>query len=427
MNENTVLRIFEDRQCKLRVSQQNIEDLLGMRNIIGENNIIIQADGRILIRHFIGFIQLNKTRLLIYPKIAVGLDNDDEFSKSFEILLKMLVYSGFAGIKRIPEAQNIAKYQGDLMELYIGMFAKELLRQFQRDINRGYNNQLENQCFIKGKVDFNETIKHNSFKKHLHYVRYDEFDENTSLNTIFKAIIQVLILKTKVKSNKIKLMQLMLWLEDVKDSSLTNDIWDSIIFNRQNRKYEVAFNMAKMFYYKSGPNIISGNTSALSFLIPTNQLFEMYLYKILEKGYYGKYEVKYQGPIDYLAVLNDRSYLQMKPDITLLKDGKVDKIIDAKYKIIMDENENLLTSQGDVYQMLAYSVRYQCDDIYLIYPKGVVYGSEGVAATFTIENYDHHITVHIIKIDLEDQPDVTIDKIVNYITTSINCKEIGIS
>ncbi len=137
MTEMNVIKVFEDRQKKVKLTNQNMKDLIEMKSIIGENNIIIQADGRLLIRHFVGFIQLNKTRLLVYPKISIGTDVE-EYEKSFQILSKMLIYSGFLSVKKIPEAQNIAVYQNDLMELYISIFTDELTVQFQRDINRGY-------------------------------------------------------------------------------------------------------------------------------------------------------------------------------------------------------------------------------------------------------------------------------------------------
>lgn len=410
MTEMNVIKVFEDRHQKVKLTNQNMKDLIDMKSIIGENNIIIQADGRLLIRHFVGFVQLNKTRLLVYPKISIGTDVE-EYEKSFQILTKMLIFSGFLSVKKIPEAQNIAKYQNDLMELYISIFTDELIVQFQRDINRGYNNQLENQSFIKGKVDFNETIKYNNFKKHLHYVRYDEFNENTLINRIFKTVIQILIVKTKVKQNKIKLKQILLWLEDVSELRIDKDIWSKVIFTRQNKKYEPAFNMAKLFYYNSSPSIKDGNISALSFLVPVNQVFEMYLFKLLGEGGMNEYQIKFQGPIDYLAKKGGKKFLQMKPDITLIKNSKVSKVIDAKYKIVTDIDEKILVAQGDVYQMLAYSVRYQCDDIYLVYPKPLSDSQDGIIASFTIANYDKTVKIRIIKVNLEDDPKIASRKL----------------
>ena len=110
MNETRVIRIFEDNQRKVDLTEQNIKDILRIKDIVGENNIILQADGKLLIRHYVGFIQINKTRLLIYPKISQNISGENEFEKSFTVLMKLLSYSGFENVKNIPNPQTIDKY-----------------------------------------------------------------------------------------------------------------------------------------------------------------------------------------------------------------------------------------------------------------------------------------------------------------------------
>lgn len=405
MDDTKIIRIFEDKQTTIEINEQIIKDILLMKKIIGENNVFLQADGKLLVMHYVGFIQINKTRLLVYPKISKRVTEQEEFNKSFEILMKLLFYSDFEGVKKIPTPQNIEKYKGDLLEVFIGLFVDELLFQFKRDINRGYNDHLENQSFIKGKVDFVETIKKNSFKKHLHYVRYDQFSENVLLNRVFKSLIQNLISRTNSKNNKIKLKQALLWLEDVTEVGLNNDIWERIRFTRQNSKYHPAFNMAKLFYYNSSPNLNTGNEYVFSFLVPVNRLFELYLYKVLNQHVVNDLEVRYQGPINYLAYCADKRYFQLKPDITLLRNKQVTYIIDAKYKDILPEENKVNVSQSDIYQILAYSVSYKCENIALIYPKILQdEGLEILVDEFKIENYGRTVSIKIIKIDLEMDP-----------------------
>jgi len=54
----------------------------------------------------------------------------------------------------------------------------------------------------------------------------------------------------------------------------------------------------------------------------------------------------------------------LKPDITTNCGDSMRVIIDVKYK-----NAGKNVSQVDIYQMLAYAVRYNCENIYLVYPK----------------------------------------------------------
>ncbi len=407
MADTKIIKIFEDRQQKVLLTEQQKSDIAAMKPLIGENNLILQTDGKLLIKHYVGFIQLNKTRLLIYPKISSKTPDESLTIKSFEILMKLLAFSGFNSVKRTPDPQMFDQYNGDLLEIYISFFIDELLLQFKRDINRGYNNILENQSFIKGKVDFLETVKKNSFRKHLHYVRYDQFSEDILLNRVFKSVIKNLIKRTNCKNNKLKLKQSLLWLEDVDYIQLNKEILSSMKFSRHNIKYKPAFNMAKLFYQSSSPNLNVGDELTFSFLIPVNNLFEMYLYKVFCMNHSNSYQVRYQSPVSYLSYSDEKKYLQLKPDITILNQNSVVFIIDAKYKELFFDDLNLKIAQSDIYQMLAYSVRYKCNEIVLAYPRFLDDMQHDLLIhELKIDNYDHTVTIKLVKIDLNLEPEL---------------------
>lgn len=395
-----VIKVFEDRQTKLVLSKQEENDILSMKGIIGENNINLQADGNLLISHYVGFVQVNKTRLLIYPKIAIKSFMEKDYNKAFEILIRLLSNSEFFSIKKIPSPLTIGKYKGDLLELFIGIFIDELLVLLNRDVNRDYNLCLENQSFIKGKIDFAETVKYNSYRKHLHYVRYDQFTENIIINRIFKTVILNLINRTTVKENKMKLKKSLLWLEDVEAVRLNNDIWKGVKFSHLNNQYEPVFNMAKLFYYNSSPNLNKGDEMVFSFLVPVNQLFERYVYEAI-KSFKSCFTVNYQKPVRYLARQDGIDKLQLKPDITITENERIKYIIDAKYKEVNMAN-NINVYQSDIYQMLAYSIRYECNNIALIYPKFLGdSNSEVLESEIIIDTNYGQVTIKVIKVDLE--------------------------
>src|SRR5665647_2576106 len=247
MDKHRIIKVFEDTQLKLNLNEQEKNDILSIRNIIGENNLILQADGKLLICHYVGFIHVKNTRVLIYPKIARNVQGEDFYNKAFNILVKMLAYTGFVQVKRINTPQNIARYDNDILELLIGVFVDELLSLFKRDINRSYRITIENESFIKGKIDFTENVKKNSYRKHLHSLIYEQFTENILMNRIIKTVVLNLVKKTMVKDNRMKLGQALLWLEDIEQIKITDDIWDQVTFTRLNHQYSTVFNMTKLF------------------------------------------------------------------------------------------------------------------------------------------------------------------------------------
>lgn len=416
MDKVRVIKVFEDTQVRLSLNEQERDDILSIRNIIGENNLSLQADGKLLISHYVGFIHINKTRVLIYPKIARNVLSDDLYNKAFDVLVKMLAYTGFDQVKRLNTPQKSGRYEGDVLELLIGMFIDELLSLFKRDINRSYSPTIENESFIKGKIDFTENIKKNSYRKHLHSLKYEQFTENILMNQILKTVVLNLIKKTIVKDNRMKLGQALLWLEDVEQIKLTDDIWEQVAFTRLNHQYSTVFNMAKLFYHNSSINLNKGDEVTFSFLVPLNQLFERYIFEMLKDTVEPDVCVKYQGPVSYLGYLDGKKTFQLKPDISLMRVDEVLMIFDAKYKEIIDAEGNNLVSQSDIYQMLAYSVKYCCNQIILVYPR-MMGCSQEAFELFSIEIPKENgvLTIKIIQVNLEFDINLTINQLSQYL------------
>ena len=63
-----------------------------------------------------------------------------------------------------------------------------------------------------------------------------------------------------------------------------------------------------------------------------------------------------------------RKQFSLRPDIALRKNDRI-IIMDIKWKkLINNERKNYGIAQSDMYQMYAYSKKYQTEDIYLLFP-----------------------------------------------------------
>ncbi len=416
MDEVRIIKVFEDTQIRLNLNEQEKNDILSIRNIIGENNLRLEVDGKLLVSHYVGFIHVNKIRVLIYPKIARNIKEDDLYNKAFNILVKMLAYTDFDQIKRINTPQDLGKYDGDILELFIALFIDELLNLFKRDINRSYSLTMENESFIRGKIDFAENVKKNSYRKHLHALKYEEFTENILMNQILKTVVFNLLRRTVVKSNRVKLRQALLWLEDVKQIKITAEIWNQVVFTRLNYQYKTVFNMARLFYYNSSTNLNKGDEITFSFLVPLNQLFERYIFKILQEALASDVSIKYQGPVNYLGYSDGEKIFQLRPDISMIKNDQVIMIFDAKYKEIIDAKGNNLVSQSDIYQVLAYSVQYNCNLIFLVYPKMLGSNKDNLELfNINIPKGNEILVIKIIQVNLECDVNYTKHQLAQYL------------
>lgn len=411
---NDLITIFEDRKVKLDLTKEQQQDILALKGSVWESQYLnLQVDGTLLMQHYVGFIARNKTRIQILPKIYNdGLaKGKEEASESMELLFKMLSYSGFIDIREIPEPQKIVKYNNYILEVFISIFIDRFLKLITSDVYRKYENMTDNMQFIKGKILFSESIKRNTFKNHVHYVEYEEFTVNTTLNRIFKTVILRLINETKSSENMKKLKLALVYLEDIDIIRLSKELLDSIRFNRLNLKYEPVFKLAKLFYYNYQPGFKEGDENTFTFLVPLNKLFEYFVYKVLSEhdfNFDGNVcHVEYQKPQQYLASLDNSGVFTLKPDITIMNKNKVLVIVDAKYKNPICDGE-VSISQADVYQMLAYGVHYNCKFIYLVYPFFKGHKKESQLAEYKIKTVTGDFIIRVIQVDIMDE---NIDKI----------------
>lgn len=418
---NRLITVYEDRTTRLTLNDKEKEDIIALKELWGSQNMILQADGSLLLKHYVGFVYRNGTRLQILPKVLANgptekLNEDTERNKAINLLLRLLSYSDFINIKEIPDPISVQAYQNDLLEIFIGMFAAHFNRLFNREIHRSYQQFEENMQFIKGRILFTQTIKENKFRKHLHYVSYEEFSINNPLNRIIKTTMLRLLSQTKIANNKKTLKLALIHLEEVEPIKLYPGIFDEVKFNRLNQNYLPLFNMAKMFYYNRQPGQSEGDEFTFTFLVPLNLLFEQYVFKLLENSKISSascYEVRHHKPQKYLAYRadqNNKPVFLLEPDITLSKGGNVKVILDAKYKNpIKDANVSVL--QGDIYQMLAYATAYHCPTVYLVYPafisNAIMYNE---LAQYDISTPGGIVSIKVIQLDIIDTEPEEIQK-----------------
>lgn len=368
MNNQTI-SVFEDRQIKLNLNNEQVQDILSLKDIWDSQNLTLQADGTLLMKKYVGFVARNRTHIQILPKIYEKQQNkantENEIQESIELLFRLLQYTGFLNIKRIPTPQHISNYKNDLLEIFISLFVSEFINLFSQSIYRQYELLEENMQFIKGKILFQQSLIKNSFKKHLHYVEYEEFTANTLLNQIFKTVMLRLLTQTKSSENKKNIKLALVYLEEVDTIRLSKTIFKNVKFNRLNRIYEPLFNMAKLFYSNLNPGYSEGNEYTFTFLIPLNKLFEYYIYKLIDEAVSiqkNQYKVNYQKPQGYLATCINKGVFNLEPDITITEGKEIKYILDAKYK-----NVDII-SQNDVYQVLSYAIHFNCQNLFLVYP-----------------------------------------------------------
>lgn len=343
-------------------------------------------------RNYVGVLQTKSGLTIeILPKIA-DKNDADKVKKLKDAFLKML-----KSLKNfLPKSSNLANLKTQnlpLLETFISMFLCELEALVKKGIKSDYVALEDNLKFLKGKLNINEQIKRNSIHKERFYVEYSEFLSDIKINQIIKTTLKFLYKKSNSSKNQQKIRELLFIFDDVSTCSDYKNFFANYTISRQVKHYEQTLLWCKIFLLGDSFTPHNGDDLALALLFDMNALFESYVGNFIKKKlpdiilqHRGKYLI--EEPIRDFG---------LEPDIFL--EGKF--IADTKWKIIRQDNnegeKKNKISQADLYQLYAYGKKYECDKLYLIYPK--IDGAKQEPMNF---KYDDKMQLEILYFDLEN-------------------------
>lgn len=338
-------------------------DALDFMNISFRRNV-----GEVVsIKNYVGLIQLkNGFQIQVLPKISFG-EEDKENVKTKRVFLKMLCsMKDFPG--KIFNDASLKVDQMNLYELFINMYLQEVQQLVKHGIKSDYMDHEDNLRYYKGKLLVNQQLKMNFGHKERFYVSYGEFHPNRPENRIVKATLLKLYKLTASLENSKEIRQLLIAFEKVDASVNYAKDFSKVVINRNTKDYEMLMQWSKVFLMDKSFTTFSGSTVARSLLFPMESVYESYVAQKVKKVMIPDgWNVSIQDKGQYLFT-EPRRQFALRPDI-VMKRGARTVILDTKWKSLIDnERRNYGISQHDMYQMYAYSKKYNTSEIWLLYP-----------------------------------------------------------
>ena len=319
------------------------------------------------IKNYVGLIQMkNGFQVQILPKIDFGKEDEGNVQTK-KVFLKML-----RSMKDFPsKVFNDANLKADKMNLYeifINMYLQEVRHLVKHGIKSDYVRQEDNLRFYKGKLQVGKHIRTNLAHKERFYVSFEEFHPNRPENRLVKATLEKLQKLTMNAENSKEIRQLLTAFEMVNSSTNYEKDLSSVVINRNTKDYEMLMPWSKVFLMNKSFTTFSGSTTSRSLLFPMESVYESYVARQVKKIFRPDgWEVSSQDKGHHLFV-EPRRQFALRPDIVVKKDGRT-IIMDTKWKrLINNESKNYGISQADMYQMYAYSKKYETSEIWLLYP-----------------------------------------------------------
>ena len=322
----------------------------------------------ISVNNYVGLIQMqNGYQIQVLPKIDLGSNPDSKNEETKRVFLRMLRTMKDFPSKVFNDA-NLKMDRMTLYEIFINMYLQEVRTLVKHGIRSAYIDREDNLNYYKGKLVVGEHIKQNAAHGERFYVRYAEYLVDRAENKLVKATLLKLQNITISAENQKEIRQLLTAFEMVKPSINHQKNFSKVVIDRNTKDYDILIRWSRVFLLNKSFTTFSGGHNARALLFPMEKVFESYVAQQLKRALADlNWEVSTQDKGYYL--FDSPRQFALRPDIVITRDDRSVVILDTKWKNLVDNPRiNYGISQSDMYQMYAYSKKYDTPEIWLLYP-----------------------------------------------------------
>lgn len=322
----------------------------------------------VTVKNYVGLIQMeNGYQIQILPKISFDVGEDQNNRETKRVFLKMLRSMKDFPSKVFNDA-NLKIDRMNLYEIFINMYLQEVRQLVKHGIRSTYISQEDNLKYYKGKLLVSQHMKSNLVHKERFYVTYDEFHPNRAENKLIKATLQKLRSVTTSAENAKEIRQLLTSFELVESSTNFEKDFAQVKIDKNTKDYDILMKWSKVFLKNQSFATFTGNNRSKALLFPMESVFESYVAQQLKKVFMtAGWDVSIQDKGYYLFT-EPRRQFALRPDIVCTKGART-VVMDTKWKsLVNNERNNYGIAQSDMYQMYAYSKKYNTSEIWLLYP-----------------------------------------------------------
>lgn len=298
-------------------------------------------------REYVGTLVVDKMRILIRPKIR--LEN-----------LFLMLEVGLPEQAWRKEDFDYAT-NPDLLQSLVSFYARTLETTLARGLYRSYQNRNEDLKAIRGRIDFGRQLSRARLPLPV-ACRYGEFTSDVIENQGLRAAIRLSLRVPGVQAtDRRRLMRELVAMEEVSDTPVSGNDLQGVHYTRLNDHYRPALGLARLLLDNLTLVDRRGGTTAASFMVNMNELFERFVTERLRRALQGRLVVESQTH----DTLDIERKVRIRPDLRFRdpRSGSVTYVGDIKYKL----TDDAVARSADYYQLLAYTTALDLPEGVLIY------------------------------------------------------------
>lgn len=325
---------------------------------------------------YVGVIHYEGHKINLLPKIFFELEKEYSINEVNQIQNHILWWLSYCRKIKFPNYQtSLGSAKSDFFEVLIYLFSKYTSELLSSSIYQQYEEVDSELSFIKGRLNTNEYINENLSKGKWHKLNctYDAFVFDNEFNRIIKYVTTLLFNVTSSQDNKKNLREILFILDEVSDERATAEQCSKISFNPMFGEFETVRDYCQLFLTNCISFDYKNDLKLFAFLLPMEYVFEDFVFGFIDKELV-TVTAKAQKSDTYL---DEGKAFNLKPDLHLITKDK-SLIADTKYKIVYSDEKDPKKgiSQSDLYQMLAYAIRFNVDEIIIFYPNTITKNHE---------------------------------------------------
>lgn len=341
-------------------------------------------------RQYVGVIATPfGTQIEILPKIT----NTKDISATRQCLIKLLNTNYLNQAKTQQNQAQQSEVTNQPVHVWlIQKFLSQCERILASGVTSHYQNQQENEAYLRGKLNVADNIRQNQarLRQHQFAQTADSRKNDSPENRVLMHALYFLVNANLYQ--QVSCQSIYQRLSDATGLRLAS--MADVLSYQQNQfgldvqacqrkrllpPYQTALPIAQMILSATSNGSGIGQTQGVSLLFNMQSLFEKMVASALENTLLENETLSIQHTGKAVLQADDgQAMFHLRPDIVVMDkvSQQAVKVVDAKWKLIDQKNINSSINQADIYQMVAYATSYfsQCEssesvgELWLVYP-----------------------------------------------------------
>ena len=324
------------------------ETLSAARMLLSDRVSVIAGDrgGRYMVKatSWVGTIVLPGLTVRIRPKVA-------------DLRNVLMMFGAAGGLASWGPHEGVYSTD-DLVEGIAELVLREIDAATRRGLVRGYQPRQERVSALRGRLMV-EQLATRPWDVYPAPCEYTDYTADVSENRVLRAVVRLIQAWALSPSLRRHSLLLLHRLDEVSDSTTPLLELQTVQRSPVNDHYTAALSLSGLVLTGVGISHLPGGTSALSFLVNMNDLFERWIGAELAARLWPPVDVVEQANV----ALSVKPSVPMKPDLLFKVRGKDRLVGDVKYKL----TSTGISRNADYYQLLAYATALRLPRGVLIY------------------------------------------------------------